>query len=227
MYLEVMPTGTKIWRMSYRQPNGKNTRLTFGAYPEVSLLNARQKRMDAKKLKAAGTDPAQAKRIDKISKATANANTFEAVAREWHANKTESWQIRTAKNVLHRLEKDVFPLIGKHPIPRIFHTINGLAHFELGHLCFCSRLFFAVWCIESAGVVAKLQHSATVVTAFLQQLNQLRASLRNATICCSFGPNPSGWTKVDRESKPFAKRVVPRIYQMIDSPALAQRCWPV
>lgn len=119
MYLEVSPAGSKIWRMAYRQPNGKNTRLTFGAYPEVSLLDARLKRMDARKQKAAGTDPAQAKRIDKINKATANANTFEAVAREWHANKLESWQPRTAANVLHRLEVDVFPLLGKHPIAAI------------------------------------------------------------------------------------------------------------
>jgi hypothetical protein len=97
MYLEVAPTGSKIWRMAYSQPNGKNTRMTFGAYPEVMLLDARQKRMIAKKQKAAGTDPAQAKRIDKISKATASANTFEAVAREWHANKLDTWQERTAK----------------------------------------------------------------------------------------------------------------------------------
>ena len=60
MYLEVAPTGSKIWRMSYRQPSGKNNRLTFGPYPEVSLLDARQKRMDAKKQRAAGIDPAQA-----------------------------------------------------------------------------------------------------------------------------------------------------------------------
>ena len=119
MYLEVAPTGSKIWRMAYRQPNGKNTRLTFGPYPEITLLDARQKRMDAKKQKAAGTDPAQAKRIDKISKATASANTFEAVAREWHANKRDTWQERTATNIMHRLEVDIFPLIGRHPIAEI------------------------------------------------------------------------------------------------------------
>jgi integrase len=119
MYLEVSPAGSKIWRMAYRQPNGKNTRLTFGAYPEISLLDARQKRMDARRQRAAGTDPAQAKRIEKIGKATANANTFEAVAREWHANKLDTWQERTATNILHRLEIDVFPLIGKHPIAGI------------------------------------------------------------------------------------------------------------
>jgi integrase len=119
MYLEIMPVGSKIWRMSYRQPNGKNTRLTFGPYPEVSLLDARKKRMEAKTLKAAGNDPAQVKRIEKINKTTAHSNTFEAVAREWHAYKLDSWQERTAKNILHRLEKDIFPLIGKHPIAEI------------------------------------------------------------------------------------------------------------
>ena len=119
MYLEVMPTGSKIWRMSYRQDNGKNTRLTFGAYPAVSLMDARQRRMDAKKLKASGVDPAQAKRIEKAAKSKAASDTFEAIAREWHTNKLESWQPRTAANVLHRLEKDVFPLIGRHPIASI------------------------------------------------------------------------------------------------------------
>lgn len=119
MYLEVSPSGSKIWRMAYRQPNGKNMRLTFGPYPEVTLLDARQKRMDARKQKAAGTDPAQARRIAKISDASAQANTFEAVAREWHANKLDTWQPRTAKNVMHRLEVDVFPLIGQHPISTI------------------------------------------------------------------------------------------------------------
>jgi len=105
--------------MSYRQPNGKNNRLTFGPYPEVSLLDARKKRLDARTLKAAGTDPAQAKRVEKLTRATGSANTFEAIAREWHANKQESWQPRTAKNVLHRLEKDVFPQIGKYAITEI------------------------------------------------------------------------------------------------------------
>ncbi|WP_041742384.1 phage integrase central domain-containing protein [Collimonas fungivorans] len=65
--------------------------------------------MDAKTLKAAGNDSAQAKRIEKLNKATSRANAFEAVAREWHTNKLDTWQARTAINILHRLEKDVLP----------------------------------------------------------------------------------------------------------------------
>lgn len=119
MYLEVMPTGSKIWRMSYRQPNGKNNRLTFGPYPEVSLLDARRKRMDARALKAAGTDPAQSKRLEKITNAAAHANTFEAIAREWHSTMLSDWSERTAKNYIDRLEKDAFPLIGRYPITQL------------------------------------------------------------------------------------------------------------
>lgn len=119
MYLEVAPSGSRTWRMAYRQPNGKNTRLTFGTYPEVSLAEARERRDLARKQRKEGIDPAQAKRIEKAGKALASANTFEAVAREWHANKFETWQPHTAKNILHRLEQDVFPLMGKHPIAGI------------------------------------------------------------------------------------------------------------
>jgi integrase len=119
LYLEVMPNGSKLWRMKFKQASGNESRLAFGAYPEVSLLAARKKRAAAREQLAGGVDPAQAKRIDKQNRAKANANTFEAVAREWHANKVDSWQERTATNVLHRLEKDVFPLIGRHPIADI------------------------------------------------------------------------------------------------------------
>lgn len=119
LYLEVTPIGSKLWRMKFRQDNGSESRLSFGSYPEVSLLEARNKRSEARKLLIGGIDPAQAKRIEKANKAISNANTFEAVAREWHTNKAESWQLRTATNVLHRLEKDVFPLIGKSPIAEI------------------------------------------------------------------------------------------------------------
>jgi len=119
LYLQVSPIGSKLWRMKFRQANGKEGQLAFGAYPEVTLAEAREKRDIAKKQKSNGIDPAQAKRIEKQEKAASNANTFEAVAREWHANKLESWQPGTARNLLHRLEKDVFPLIGKFPISEI------------------------------------------------------------------------------------------------------------
>lgn len=119
LYLEVVTTGAKLWRMKVNQRDGKETRLSFGAYPDVSLLKARQCRADAQKLKAAGADPVQAKRLAKQRKAATASNTFESVAREWHANKSDAWQPRTATNVLHRLQRDVFPSIGRLPIAEI------------------------------------------------------------------------------------------------------------
>ena len=118
MFLLVNPDGTKYWRMAYRFA-GSQRLLAFGKYPEISLADARKARAEARDKINAGIDPAQAKRIEKLNKATANANTFEAVAREWHTNKLDTWQSRTAANVLHRLEKDVFPLIGRQPITDI------------------------------------------------------------------------------------------------------------
>lgn len=116
LYLEVMPTGSMLWRMKFKQANGSESRLSFGSYPEVSIVDARQKRTEARAQLASGVDPAQSRRIAKANKANANANTFEAVAREWHTNKLDTWQARTATNILHRLEQDVFPLIGGRPI---------------------------------------------------------------------------------------------------------------
>jgi len=119
MYLLINPDGSKYWRMGYRFA-GKERLLAFGKYPEISLADARKARSAARDKINAGIDPSQAKRIEKKNKAAADTNTFEAVAREWHTNKLETWQPRTAANVLHRLEKDVFPLIGKLSFPRFF-----------------------------------------------------------------------------------------------------------
>jgi integrase len=118
LYLLVNTDGARYWRMDYRFGDARRT-LAFGKYPDVTLAMAREKRAEARKLLERDIEPSQAKRIEKTARNTAAANTFEAVARAWHANKLETWQERTAKNVLHRLEKDVFPLIGKHPIAEI------------------------------------------------------------------------------------------------------------
>ena len=119
MYLEVAPSGSRIWRLAYRQGNGKSNRLTFGPYPEVSLLEARAKRTAARKLIAADQDPGQARNEAKLSKAAAAGHTFEAVAREWlrktSADRAESTQ---AKNVAW-LERNIFPEIGSMPISAI------------------------------------------------------------------------------------------------------------
>jgi hypothetical protein len=89
LHLLITPDGAKYWRMNYRFEGIQRT-LAFGKYPDISLAAARKARAAAREQINAGIDPAQAKRIAKINKATADANTFETVAREWHANKRET-----------------------------------------------------------------------------------------------------------------------------------------
>lgn len=116
--LLVTPSGGKLWRMKYRL-NGKCKQLSFGAYPAITLADARQRREDAKKLLANGVDPGETKKAQKASQGEQDANTFEVIAREWHSNFAHTWVASHAQHKLERLEKNVFPWIGKRPIKDI------------------------------------------------------------------------------------------------------------
>lgn len=118
MYLEVSPAGGKLWRMKYRV-DGKEKRLSFGAYPEVGLKDAREKRDEARKLLAQGIDPGAAKKAEKTEKLERAANTFEAVAREWAGKMAASWSPAYGGRLMRRFERDVFPVIGAKPIADI------------------------------------------------------------------------------------------------------------
>lgn len=118
LYIEIMPNGSKYWRMKYRLHN-KEKRLALGVYPEVTLAEAREKRDAARKLVADGIDPSFAKKQAKQLAAVNAANTFEAVAREWHENQKEKWTPHHILNVMRRLEIDIFPYIGSRPIADI------------------------------------------------------------------------------------------------------------
>lgn len=118
LYLQVTPSGGKLWRMKYRF-SGKEKLLAFGKYPEVSLAEARDRRDEARKLLAAGTDPGEHRQAVKLAKAAEGCNTFEAVARQWHAKVKASLVPEYAQKILRSLEMDVFPAIGKRPIAEI------------------------------------------------------------------------------------------------------------
>lgn len=65
MYLEVMPNGSKYWRLKYRF-EGKEKKLALGVYPDVSLALARERRQDARSLLAKGVDPSEKKKPLKL-----------------------------------------------------------------------------------------------------------------------------------------------------------------
>jgi len=119
LFLNVMPTGSKIWRVAYRL-NGRQKTLTAGKYPAVTLSQARDRCAAARKLLAEEIDPVAQRRDTKNAQAASNANNFEAVARDWwahwkHARSSDHHVAQT----LRRLEADVFPAIGNRPIAEI------------------------------------------------------------------------------------------------------------
>ncbi|HHQ6617143.1 TPA: tyrosine-type recombinase/integrase [Serratia fonticola] len=115
LYVEVATNGSRYWRMKYRVA-GKEKRLAFGVYPDVSLADAREKRDAAKKLLAAGGDPSETKKAEKLAQKLNLENTFEAIAREWHQTKADRWSLRYRDEIIDTFEKDIFPYIGKRPI---------------------------------------------------------------------------------------------------------------
>lgn len=119
MYLEVMPNGTRFWRMAYRQPNGKNNRLTFEKYPEVSLAEARDQRLAVRKQLAQGIDPGRTKREEKQAREKAALNTFETVARAWLTRTAAERAASTQEKNTAWLERNIFPAIGALPISTI------------------------------------------------------------------------------------------------------------
>lgn len=118
LYLLIQPTGGKLWRLDYRF-NGVRKTLALGSYPDVSLASARERRDDARKLLANDIDPGEYRKIQKAAKIERAANSFEVVAREWFAKHSPNWAASHADKIIQRLEKDVFPWLGRRPIGEI------------------------------------------------------------------------------------------------------------
>ena len=115
MYLELSPTGGKWWRLKYRFA-GREKRLSLGTYPDTGLAEAREKRDAARKLLAAGVDPGEQRKAAKAAGEERAANSFEVIAREWHAKQSATWVELHASRIMLRLENDVFPWLGSRPI---------------------------------------------------------------------------------------------------------------
>ncbi|RPH48778.1 MAG: DUF4102 domain-containing protein [Desulfobacteraceae bacterium] len=117
LFLLVTPQGGKYFRLKYRFEK-KEKLLALGTYPEISLADARQRRDDARKLVAHGIDPGAVRKAQKQAK-TQETETFEIIAREWHTKFTPTWSPGHSNTIMSRLERDIFPWIGKRPISEI------------------------------------------------------------------------------------------------------------
>ena len=121
LYLLVTPSGGKLWRMKYRFAD-KEKQLSFGAYPALSLADARNRRDDAKRLLANGIDPGEMKKSLKQANIALDENSFEIVAREWITKFSGQWSQVHADTITERMERDVFPYMGAKPVSDIKST---------------------------------------------------------------------------------------------------------
>lgn len=111
--LLVKATGRKVWQFRYSRPlDSKRAKLTFGAYPALSLKNARDLRDNARALIANKIDPQDHERELQQKNQEAKINTFKAVAQMWFDVKKTTVTADYAKDIWRSLEKDIFPIIG-------------------------------------------------------------------------------------------------------------------
>lgn len=116
LYLEVTPSGGRFWRLKYRF-NGRESTLTIGSYPEVSLAQARRVRDEARIQLYNNIDPNAAKnqRLDKTDK----NKLFKVLAMEWMQDRKDAITEGTYLRDLSVFEKDLFPALGDMPIDQI------------------------------------------------------------------------------------------------------------
>lgn len=137
LYLTVMPTGAKLWRMNYRYLDRQKT-LHFGAWPTVGLAEARERRDIARKQLAAGLDPAVEKKVARVTRKVTSANTFKAVAEEWVEKNVREGRAKVTLDKIRWLLGMAYPMIGARPIAEItpqevlavLRKVEAAGHFE-------------------------------------------------------------------------------------------------
>jgi len=138
LYLLVNPGGSRLWYLKYRI-NKKESRLSLGAYPDVSLSGARQQRDGIRKLLAQNINPAQQRLAEKAARSP--EKVFKNVALEWHKSNIK-WSQNTADRLLASMNNHIFPVIGHLPVtelktPHFIALLKGIG--EKGLLEVASR----------------------------------------------------------------------------------------
>jgi len=114
LYIEIFRNGSKIWRLRFKFP--KETVISLGHYPKVSLSKAREERDRYLALIAKGVNPSLLRRLAKDVKTGQAEDCFEVIAKEWMSKFIDPKSASHSKRVHARLDNDVFPWVGKRPI---------------------------------------------------------------------------------------------------------------
>ena len=139
LYLHIKETG-KYWRLKYRFCN-KERVISFGPYPLITLLEAREMRDEAKKLLLKNLDPAEVRKLEKLEIQTEYDNNFEKIVREWHQQRLHTWKPKHAESIIRRFEANIFPVIGSRPVrsltpPEILQAVKRVeakGNLDLAH----------------------------------------------------------------------------------------------
>jgi hypothetical protein len=118
LFLQVMPTGGKLWRWKYRI-DGKEKLMALGAYPDVSLAEVRFLVVKARRMLLSGIDPMVERKMQKVALALAAKNSFKSVAMTWYEYWAAGRDAVHAKAELRRIKADIFPTLGCLPITQI------------------------------------------------------------------------------------------------------------
>lgn len=118
LYLWCYKDGSRYWRFRYYL-DGKERGMALGAYPKVSLADARKAAEVQRKILQTGTDPAQVKRQDKRADKQAKDDSFEVLAKEWFESRSHMWSSRYTNNEWARLEQHALPYLRKQPVSQI------------------------------------------------------------------------------------------------------------
>ena len=121
MYLELHPNGGKYWRMNY-QFRKKEKTLALGVWPEVSLVEARKKRDEAKMLLKSGKDPNLEKKKLKSNAVLDQGNSFGSISEEWFERMQHEWSEDYFHDSKRAFELHVLPYLKEIPISEIDHA---------------------------------------------------------------------------------------------------------
>ena len=118
LYILIHNNGSKYWRLRYLFL-GKESMVSLGTYPLVTLKEARIKTAEIKKQIKEGINPSQKKKQDKLKLKVNHENSFENVAREWLEARSHDWTEKYSNRVLRAMERDLFKQIGYRPISEL------------------------------------------------------------------------------------------------------------
>jgi integrase len=121
--LEISKAGTKSFKYRIRA-NGKDTNITLGIYPAMTLAQARVKRDELKAMVKQGIDPIQQKQQAKaeqqiIEQEQAKRLTFTELFEQWHNHNESSWSYKYAVDVRNRITQHLLPTLGNSFIDEI------------------------------------------------------------------------------------------------------------